>query len=179
MIALLLAPVAEATEAAWARIGNGGYTILLRHTQMLGSRDPPGVDISDCSTQANLSDNGRQQARRQGTRFAARAVNLTAIIASPYCRTLETADLAFGSYPVEESAALNPLEASDDEAAQIDAMIALINGFQGPGNQVLITHAGNIRALTGSDAREGEAIILAPVPEGGELPEIVGRILLN
>ena len=168
-----------ATEAAWARITNGGYTILLQHAETIGG-DGPEVDPEDCSTQANLSDRGRTQARRQGTRFAARAIAISAIYTSNYCRTQETAELAFGSIQAEVIPELDPLGAGDSgEEEQLAALVARIDAFKGPGNQLMITHAENIRALTGTYARDGEAIILAPTPEDSSTPDVVGRILLN
>jgi phosphohistidine phosphatase SixA len=170
---------ALATEAAWVRLSNGGYTILLQHSQTLGG-DASVVDPQDCSTQAVLSDRGRTQARRQGTRFAARAVIINGIYTSEYCRTQETADLAFGSYSVEVLQELDPLgQAEMSEEEQLDAIIARINGFRGPGNQLFITHGGVVQALTGTTPRDGEAVIVGPVPEGSDRPAVVGRILLN
>lgn len=171
---------AEATEAAWARLADGGYTVLLGHAQMAGSGDPPGFDLEDCSTQSPLTDNGRQQARRQGTRFAARAVAIAAVYASQYCRAQETAELAFGSQEIEPAPEFNLID-PDAEGAQeqIEAMIARIDGFNGAGNQIVITHPENIRILTGSLPRAGEAIVMAPTPPDGDRPRVVGRILLN
>jgi hypothetical protein len=171
---------AGATEAAWARVANGGYTILLAHGLPTGSGDPAGFELEDCATQNNLSDRGRTQARRWGTRFAARAVTITTVYTSQWCRAEETADLAFSSYRIEEQPVLNLLGALDEDSeAQLGEMTDLINGFRGPGNQIFITHPENVTALIGSAPRDGEAIIMAPAADDGGSPEIVGRILLN
>ena len=168
---------AAATEAAWARVANGGYTILLRHGRTNAPNDPPSAEIGECATQNNLSDRGRQQASRIGARFAARATPISRVLTSEYCRTIDTAELAFRSAPSEALPGLNPLDADiEDEVA---VLRDLVDSFAGPGNQVVITHPENIRALLGNEPREGEAVILTSSGEEGGNPVIVGRILLD
>lgn len=179
----LLVPVAReaaATEAAWARAMNGGHTLVMRHAPAVSDRDPANFDIDDCATQSPLSQEGLTQARRQATRFAVRNVPISAVYTSQYCRAQEHAELTFGSAEIEPIAELNRLGAlGEDGEDQLAAMIERINGFTGPGNQVFITHAENVEALTGSPSREGELILLDAASEPGGMPEVVGRILLN
>lgn len=170
----------RATEAAWARLNQGGYTILLSHTQATSRGDPPNFTLDDCATQSQLTSNGRTQARRQGTRFAARAVSITTVYTSEYCRATNTAELAFGSQTIEPAPELNRLGHDGADAdAQLQGMLERINGFFGPGNQIFITHPENIEALTGADIRPGEAIIVTGDEDTPATPDIVGRILLN
>src|SRR5207247_2594884 len=58
--------------------------------------DPPGFRLDECSTQRNLSEEGRAQARRVGAAFAARGIPIGRVLSSQWCRCLETARLAFG-----------------------------------------------------------------------------------
>lgn len=183
LILALLAPLAveaEATEAAWARATSGGYTLLMSHAPAVSDRDPANFDIDDCATQSPLSDEGRTQARRQATRFAVRNVAIGTVYTSQYCRAKEHAELTFGSAEIVPVPELNRLGVlGEGEEDQFAAMIERINGFTGPGNQVFITHAENVEALTGSPSREGEVILLDAASEPGGMPEVVGRILLN
>ncbi len=171
----------EATEAAWARLATGGYTVLMTHADAPGIGDPPFFELDDCTTQRNLSDRGRQQARRWGVRFAARAVSIGQVYSSNWCRTLETAENAFRDVSIEATEALDLVE--DDPGAHNDEAIEIIKSFRGPGNQVLLTHPENVEALTGITPRTGEAIIVAPARGGGdgENPpiQVVARLLLN
>ena len=64
--ALLATPVASATEAGWALLRDGGHVVLLRHAYATGATDPANVDPENCATQRNLSERGRQQARKMG-----------------------------------------------------------------------------------------------------------------
>lgn len=176
---LLAVPQAAATEAGWALLREGGQIVLLANANAPGVGDPAHFDIGNCRTQRNLSDRGRQQARRIGALFAARAEPVGQVYSSRYCRAMDTARLAFGDRLVE------PLEALDSiardpggEAAQkaTQAVVALARDYSDSGNLVLVTHPENIAALTGAHAREGEAVIVVPHGEG---LSVIGRIVFN
>ena len=47
----------------------GGNLIFIRHAYAPGGGDPDNFDISDCSTQRNLSESGRKQAKNIGIFF--------------------------------------------------------------------------------------------------------------
>jgi phosphohistidine phosphatase SixA len=173
---LLCAAAAHATEAGWALLRDGGQVVLIRHAMISGSSEPASFDIEKCSTQRNLSERGKQQARKIGALFAARAAPIERVLSSRYCRALETARIAFEKNP-ERFEALDLL--SDDEAtrkAQSAAIIAEITKFSGSDNLVMVTHLENIRELTGISPREGEAVIVQP---DGEKLRVLGRIVFN
>jgi hypothetical protein len=177
VLLLLTASPAAATEAGWALLRNGGQVVLLANAHAPGSGDPPTMDLENCRTQRNLSDQGRQQARRIGALFAARAEPVSQVYSSRYCRCLDTARLAFGEELVEEMAALNSIASAPERAEAANAeILELIRTYSGSGNLVLVTHPENIEALTGSRPREGEAVIVVPTEEG---VHIAGRIIFN
>src|ERR1700675_4539048 len=109
-ISLIVAPVAAADDSleAWAALVNGSHVALIRHGNAPpGYGDPPGFKIDDCTTQRNLDERGRAQARALGEAFRSHGVRVDRIVSSPVCRCLETAHLmAVG--PVENSWALVP-----------------------------------------------------------------------
>ena len=51
-----------------------------------------------------------------------------------------------------------------------------IRAYSGSGNLILVTHLETIQALTGSRAREGEAVIVRPE---GEKLHVLARIIFN
>jgi len=173
-VALFATQIASATEAGWALLRNGGQIVLLRHAAAPGVGDPANFDIEKCNTQRNLSDAGRQQARKIGALFAARAAPVERILASRYCRTLETARLAFGSGKVEIFEPLDSFGAdSPAKDEKIAAMMAEIRSWSGSGNLVMVTHEANITALTNQSSRDAEAVIVRPDGDG---LHILGRI---
>ncbi len=179
LVALLLlaVPQASATEAGWALLREGGQVVLLVHANAPGTGDPANFDLENCRTQRNLSERGRQQARRIGALFAARAEPVEKVYSSRYCRALDTARLAFGDRLVEPLDALDSIARNADGAdAASEAVVALVRDYTDSGNLVLVTHPENVEALTGVRAREGEAVIVAPHDNGLAM---IGRIVFN
>jgi phosphohistidine phosphatase SixA len=172
---LALAAEARATEAGWALLREGEQVVLLRHAMAPGATEPSNFDIEKCSTQRNLSERGKLQARKMGALFAARAAPTGRVLTSRYCRTKETARLAFGT--ADEFAPLDP-PAADDTARkeQLEAIVEEIRNYSGSGNLVLVTHLETIEALTGESAREGEAVI---VGLADDRLRVLGRIIFN
>ena len=67
--------------------------IFLRHALAPGYGDPSEFDISDCKTQRNLNEEGRDQARSIGLELKMKGVFFNEIYSSEWCRCLETAIL--------------------------------------------------------------------------------------
>src|SRR5499426_2439794 len=90
-------PRAAADEALWELMRGGGQVVFMRHAGTTpGVGDPAGFRLDDCATQRNLTDAGREDARRVGTAFRQRAIPVGRVLSSPWCRCLETSRLAFG-----------------------------------------------------------------------------------
>jgi broad specificity phosphatase PhoE len=157
-----------ASEVAWHALREGGAVALLRHAQAPGTGDPPGFRLGDCSTQRNLSSEGREQARQIGAQFTANHIPIERVLSSEWCRCLETARLAFGDR-VEPFPALNSFFSTQDaEGAQTRAVRALVEGWRAQsGVLVLVTHQVNITALTGLYPGEGEILVLKPRAASG------------
>jgi phosphohistidine phosphatase SixA len=175
MLLLLAAPAtARATEAGWALLREGGRVVLVRHAYANGSSDPANVDPENCATQRNLSERGKQQARKIGSLFAARAAPVETVLTSRYCRCRDTARIAFEVEP-EPFAALDPPSADPQQKAeQMAAIAAKVRSYAGSDTMVMVTHLEDIQALTGVSPREGEAVIVAP---DGENLRVLGRIV--
>ncbi len=168
-------PGAVADEALWAALKQGGKVVLIRHatvdnTKGNGIRHTPG----DCSQEFNLSPAGRAQAKKISESFRARGIPIGDVLASPYCRTMETAKLAFGS--AKPSEALRLLEAlPPTQADQVTAQaMKLIGEYKGKANLVLVTHEPNIVALAFETIESGGVFVLAP--KGTDQFDILGRL---
>lgn len=179
LFSVVMAFPASGTEIAWAKLLEGGHTILLRHAIAPGIGDPANFKLDDCTTQRNLSEEGRQQARRIGARLAARQIKIDRVLSSEWCRAMDTAKLAFPRAKIVAEPALNSFFADPSSNKEQTAAIAkLIGAFQGPGHQLMVTHQVNILALTGVSPREGEAIIVDANPDGSNI-KIIGRHLFD
>jgi hypothetical protein len=171
--ALLLPGLASADEdAAWDTLRQGGI-VLFRHAQAPGGGDPPGMRLGDCATQRNLDATGRAQAVRMGEVLRARGVEPGAVIASGWCRTMETAELAFPGRARREPVFDSFFGDLRSGPAQTEAARRLLLGWSGPGALFVSTHQVNVTALTGVFPASGEGVVLRR--EAGEL-RVIGRI---
>ncbi len=175
LLALLVLPAAAARaedEKAWSALKEGAI-VLFRHANAPGTGDPPGMRIGDCSTQRNLDDEGRAQAARIGEAFRRRGIAVGLVLSSAWCRTAETAELAFpGQVRIET--AFNSFFADRGQGPSArEAARRVIGAWSGPGALVVSTHQVNITGLTGVFPQPGEGVVLRS--EGGNL-RIIGRI---
>jgi len=177
LAAALLVSQAQATEAGWALLRDGGHVVLLRHANAPGTGDPANFDIEKCATQRNLSERGRQQARRIGALFAARAAPVEKVLTSNYCRCLDTARLAFGDRLVEQSEALDFMRGDEEgNAGKAAALKQLILDYTDAANLVLVVNEDVVQQLLGASIREAEAII---VNRSSDALHVAGRIRFN
>lgn len=183
VLAAFAGPVAAADPAAdaatdpalAAALRAPGTVVLMRHALAPGVGDPPGFRPGDCTTQRNLSDEGRAQARAAGARLRALGVVVGQVQSSPWCRCLETARL-LGVGEVRPSEAFASSFREDDRreaeiAAQARRVIA---DWRGPGVLVAVTHQVNIQAITGENTASGEMLVLARGADGRHA--LVGRL---
>lgn len=174
VLALLAVLPAHATEAGWALLRDGGRVVMIRHAYAPGAGEPANFDIAKCATQRNLSERGRQQARKIGSLFSAKAAQTEKVLSSRSCRSLETARLAFGAR-AEPSEALDTFGADDSQKlARRAAVLHEIAEWSGSGNLVLVTEEDVIAALTGLTPREGEAMVVRTEGTG---VHVLGRII--
>ncbi|MBU8906833.1 histidine phosphatase family protein [Desertibacillus haloalkaliphilus] len=90
------------TRSFLEHLRQGSYIFYARHAEATAGEDSTFMNIQDCSTQRNLSERGRNQARTYGEIFARSNIPVTLFIfSSPLCRTIETAQLAFGPNNVQ------------------------------------------------------------------------------
>ncbi len=175
LLVLLGTPGASlADEALWGLLEAGGQVALIRHASTVpGFGDPPGFQLDDCATQRNLSEAGRDEARRIGAAFRARGVPVERVLSSRWCRCLETARLAFGS--AEPWAPLDSFFDDRSREPEHTRQVRVLAGDRPPsGNIFLVTHQVNITALTGIFPAQGEMVILTPGGNGSF--EVAGRL---
>jgi phosphohistidine phosphatase SixA len=167
---------ARAGDELWTLLKGGGQVVLMRHAVTTpGVGDPPGMRLDDCATQRNLTDEGRRHARQTGDTFRTRSVIVDRVLASPWCRCLETARLAF-SNPAESSEPLSNLFGrQENQSRQVKELQALVGKWHGRGNLVLVSHGSTILALTGVSPEPAEMVIVTPQP--GEKFTVAGRLV--
>lgn len=153
-----------AEERLWQKLVQADeetYVVLLRHAIAPGTGDPTNFQLDDCSTQRNLSEDGRQQAVAIGEAFRSRNIPVIEVRSSQWCRCLETAEL-MDVGPVIPFAPLNSFfgnrTTADTQTAEIRDYMAA-NGDR-PGVIIMVTHQVNITALSSVFPQSGSAVVV-------------------
>ena len=139
---------------------NGGNLIFIRHAYAPGGGDPDNFDISDCSTQRNLSEEGRKQAKNIGNYFKENLIPIDKIISSEWCRCKETAQIAFKKF--ETNKFLNSFfseKFKKNKTKQIKDLKKYINKWDNNKNLVFITHYVVIFEALNYAPSSGEIVI--------------------
>lgn len=180
LVASLAGPAQAQNETAlWEAVRSGAAFAMMRHALAPGTGDPQSVVIGDCTTQRNLSENGRDQARKIGAGFKANGISAARVYTSAWCRCAETAEL-LGIGKVANLAPLNSFfttrERAPAQTAALGSWIAKDKSVRASGNPlVLVTHQVNITALTGVYPRSGE-IVVARYADDGQV-KVLGRLI--
>ena len=142
----------------WSRLRQADthYYVLMRHAIAPGTGDPANFQLRDCSTQRNLSDEGRAQARRTGEAFRDNNVTVQQVLSSEWCRCLDTAEL-MDLGPVERFPALNSFFQDRSKGPERTEQLweFMVNHRDHQGVTVMVTHFVNISAIAGSGVSSG------------------------
>lgn len=148
----------------------GGYVIYFRHTATDFSRSDEGMKgYDDCANQRLLSAQGRKTARDIGERIRALKLPVGEVLASPYCRTMETAKLAFER--AEPRSDIRESEGGDYVGLKRLLAAPVAAGT----NRWMVGHGTPFRSIAGPPhLAEGEAAVIRP--EGGRWI-VVARVM--
>lgn len=134
---------------------DGGFVLYLRHAATEQGA-PDGTLADPCSAQRGLTEAGRRDAREIGQALDRLRIPIGRVLTSPFCRTADTAELAFGE--VERDDALLP---------EADARELVATEPDDETNTVLVGHISNIRTSTGAEPEEGGTVVFRPDGAGG------------
>lgn len=160
-----------------AALRAGGYIIYFRHADTDWSqKDTPGMNLEDCSVQRNLADKGREHSRQIGAAIRALEIPIGTVLASPLCRTVETAVLAFGR--ADKTMAVVERRGAAGTPERYAALRALLSTPVAAGaNTMVVGHAYPYYSLVGGQyLEEGEADVLRA--RGADF-EVVARVGLK
>jgi Histidine phosphatase superfamily (branch 1) len=153
---------ATTRETALANaLERGGVVLVMRHAITESATDRVEV-LGDCSQQRNLSEEGREQARRIGRDIEA-FVPVMTVMASPLCRAKETAEIAFDRHVIVNRLLVSPgvVGTIEDDERRIRILRDRLARFAAPGKAtVLVTHTGNIGGAFDQSVQEGDTLVL-------------------
>jgi len=154
---------------------SGGHILMIRHAYAPGSGDPDNFKVGDCTTQRNLDDRGRAQARSIGDWLRSKGIKAAKVFSSHWCRCLETARLLdLGT--VAELPALNSFyEFPQDREPNIKALRSFIANLPTNGELIImVTHFVTILEITGKGVSSGEGVVLKLIGKGTY--DVLGRL---
>jgi phosphohistidine phosphatase SixA len=145
-----------------------GYVLLIRHALAPGSGDPANFKVNDCSTQRNLSEQGRLEAKEIGQWLARREVKIFRVESSRWCRAKETAQiLNIGKVVLNKN--LDSLLGESDlpnHKQTVNIKKRIVNHRNTSGLLVFVGHFVNFQAAVGASLDSGEGILVKANAKG-------------
>ena len=137
-----------------------GKIVFIRHSIAPGGGDPENFNLKDCSTQRNLSEEGRSQSKKIGNFFKNKNIRIDKVLSSEWCRCKDTANIAFGNF--QTFSALNSFyEArfAKNKSKQIKELKNFLNNWESDSNLIIVTHFVVISELLNKGTSSGEMIL--------------------
>ena len=157
----LITPIkADLNKNLLNQLEDGGKLIFIRHAYAPGSGDPNNFNLNDCSTQRNLSKEGKKQAQYIGEFFIKNKIEIDEVLSSEWCRCKETAKIAFKDFSTNNF--LNSFYSSKyakNKDKQVDALKNFIKNFKSNKNLVFVTHYVLISEVLNYNSSSGEIVV--------------------
>lgn len=154
-------------KALLEKMRTGVGVLMIRHALAPGIGDPDEFQLGDCSTQRNLNETGRKQARSIGEWLRLNGINRARVYSSQWCRCMETAKL-INLGEVTPLPALNSFfDRPEDREKNLAALGLFLKtqSFNGV-LTILVTHQVTISAVTGKWTDSGHGKLVAPQADG-------------
>jgi phosphohistidine phosphatase SixA len=164
-------------EQIWASLKQGGKVILLRHTHVDMREGIGHLAPGNCAEEVNLSARGVEQAKSIGEAFRAHGIAVGQVLTSPYCRCIDTGNLAFGrATPVQYLMPPGVLSDGDAKFNQ-ERVLQDIRNHRSSSNLVMITHDLNISNIVLEPSiAMGDFFVLQP--NGADF-DVIGKIQMG
>ena len=145
------------------KLQDGTHVLLMRHADAPGYGDPKNYQISQCSTQRNLGDLGRKQAKAIGDWISKQGIQQAKVYSSPWCRCVDTAtllnkgevkkELALGSF-------FDDMSQAKKQTEELTKFIA-VERKQSPNVPIImVTHHVNIQSYVGEVVNSGDMVLV-------------------
>ena len=165
LISLSIQPSYASELLIWDKLSASsakGYVLLLRHSLAPGVGDPENFKLGDCSTQRNLSQEGRDDAAEIGAWIKRQKVKIYRVESSRWCRARQSAELLdIGKVKLNKN--LDSLFRESDLESHpktLKTKEQILNHRNKSGLLVLVGHYVNIAALVGVGVDSGEGLIV-------------------
>lgn len=160
----------DGSAEAWKALRDGRAVLMMRHALAPGTGDPSNFELGDCSTQRNLNETGREQARAWKPFLAEHGITEARVFSSQWCRCMDTAT----GMNMGEVTGWSPLNSffqnRGDGPSQTRETIDGVNAMPKGAPIILVSHQVNTTALTGVYPASNEGVIIAlPLSDSQEI----------
>jgi hypothetical protein len=156
-----------------AELRKGGYVLYFRHTATDFTQNDRNMrSFEDCAS-ATLSIRAAPTREWSALRSGAR-IPVGSVLASPFCRTVETAQIAFGRAQKTQQVRGGPAAPADsDRYAELRKI--LTTPIQDGANLAVVSHGNPFHSVAGPPyLAEGEAAVIRPLESGFEVFARIG-----
>ena len=146
-----------------SKLKDGSHVLLMRHADAPGYGDPRNYQISECSTQRNLGDLGRKQAKNTGDWLSNQGIEQAKVYSSPWCRCIDTAALLNKGAVKKEVALGSFFDDMSQAKRQTDDLVKLIavERKRNPNMPIImVTHHVNIQSYMGMVVNSGDMVLV-------------------
>lgn len=178
LVALFPSSAITAEKELIQQMRAGEVVLMIRHALAPGIGDPDDFKLDDCSTQRNLNEQGRAQARAIGEWLRSRGIENVKLYSSQWCRCLETARLMNLGIVTPLPALNSFFERPEDREPNLAALRNFIRDNTKPGELIImVTHQVTISGITGKWTDSGHGKLVRPDPTGSI--ELFGELDFN
>src|SRR6266513_1644212 len=160
-----------------AELRKGGYILYFRPAATdMSQSDERMKSFEDCANQRNLIDRGRSDARVAAAAIRRLGIPVERVLASPFCRTVETAQLLFGRAEKMQEVRGGPSAPADAERyAALRSILA--TQVRAGSNLAVVSHGNPFYSVAGAPyLAEGEAAVIRP--QGTDF-QVIARIRVD
>ena len=159
MILLLVTEVTARSEVVTVKKSISANIVFLRHALAPGVGDPLAFIKEDCSTQRNLNNEGRLQARLIGDYLRQSNIRFSEILTSEWCRCIDTAkELDIGKW--KTFSGLNSFfQGHEKKYLVVNKLRKKIKSLKSSDFVLFVTHQVVITEITGEVPRSGEMVL--------------------
>jgi len=176
----------EASRTLVDQVAAGGYVLFFRHSERDASAMPTAeVAIADnkgeCRPGTELTTAGIEDAKAIGASFVRHGIRVQQVYASPACRAVQMASLAFGTFQSTRALTWLGMWGEGEGPALATELRQLLGTPPAPGQTiVLISHNDVLKAdRVGVEVSLGQGEAAVFHPTGRHAFALVGRIPLE
>jgi len=156
----LFGNISSADTISWSEILDQPKfnVIFLRHALAPGYGDPSEFHISDCKTQRNLNEEGRDQARSIGIKLKMKGFLFNEIYSSEWCRCVDTATLLDLGEITMFSGLNSFFQDHYDKRETLRKLMQKLEHLDEKNRILMVTHQVVISSVTGINVGSGVAV---------------------